>query len=61
MVFGQTRGQLGTKGVSAGLIRGEYQFAIKGGQRCVQAECQLQVGCIVSGELIFPSKISRVL
>ena len=57
MVFGHTRGQLGTKGDSTGLIRGECQFAIKGGQRCVQVECQLQVGCIVSGELVFPSQL----
>ena len=55
--MGLMRGQLGTKDDAVGLIRGKGQFVIKGGQRCFQAECQLQVGCIVSGEFVFPSKL----
>ena len=57
--MGLMRGQLGTKDAAAGLIRGECQFAIKGGQRYLQAECQLQVGCVVSRELVFPSKLQH--
>ena len=53
------RGQLGTKGAAAGLLCGEGQLAIKGSQRCLQAERQLQVGRIVSGELVFPSKLQH--
>ena len=53
------RGRLGIKDDAAGLIRGEGQFAIKSGQRCLQAECQLQVGCVVSRELVFPSKLQH--
>ena len=50
----QMRGQLGTEDDTTGLPCGEGQFAIKGGKPCFQAQCQLQVGRIVSGQLVFP-------
>jgi len=50
-------GQLGTKGDSTSLPCGEGQFAIKDGKPCFQAQCQLQVGRIVSGQLVFPGKL----
>jgi len=55
----QIRGQLGTKDDSTSLPCGESQFVIKGGQHCFQVECQLQVGHIVSGQLVFPRKLQN--
>lgn len=55
----QMRGQLGTEDDTTGLPCGEGQFAIKGGKPCFQAQCQLQVGRIVSGQLVFPGKLQH--